>query len=433
MTDKDHKFKYQGHRIRNDVYNQRSNISFDKSSVCRICLEANNFDNPFVDICKCSKTMPMHLSCVREWMKRKCEVVKNQNIIFFNLCDVFCEVCQTEYPGQVKIRNKNHMLFEPTVDYSRKHVSFNIVDKKTFEIKGYTILYFEGTNVKFSIGRNQSNDISFDEASISRKHAEFRISKEGLRVIDMNSKFGTLLKRNIFVFDRSKLMVNVQIDKFLFEFHPFTGNNCFCNIYEELTLKVEPYVENAFRNVPSGQRLPILENPSLILLENPFSKIKQADFDSLSSLKKNISNLHRIKILDNNDDIYNLEPIKTEENYATKNQKTENEEPENLSAKNQMQNFANPPLNFNKIDVFKKNESNPNISHQICEDKKTPPDKTQSKNDQMKKDRKDINEQNISFFNKQPIDNSLVSCRKNSQFDSFMFIDYSLPFEYQFD
>ena len=67
-------FTLKGETILEQNNKMKAEVVFEKDSVCRICLESNSKLNPFVDICNCSKNMPMHLSCVREWMKRKCEV-----------------------------------------------------------------------------------------------------------------------------------------------------------------------------------------------------------------------------------------------------------------------------------------------------------------------------------------------------------------------
>lgn len=219
---------------------KNANISYEKSIVCRICLESNISDNPFIDICFCSKTMPMHLSCVREWMKRKCEKSEKPNVVFFNLSEVNCEVCQQEYPAKVTIQNQTHMLFEPKIDESRRNIVFNIIDKKKFEVKGYVILYFDGPKAKFTVGRTDENDITFEELSISRTHSELSVSKEGLKLVDLKSKYGTHVKCRRLDFSGNNIFY-LQIDKFLFEFHPFVKNQCFCPSTDKLFGMVEKW------------------------------------------------------------------------------------------------------------------------------------------------------------------------------------------------
>lgn len=203
---------------------------FESGSTCRICLEPNNLESPFVDICDCTRQMPMHLNCVREWMKRKCETKKSNRVVFFNLSEVFCEVCKVEFPGRVVVHGQEHLLFEPDVDHSRRNIVFDIIDKKSFEVKGYCVLFFDGLSESFTIGRTEDNDVTFNELSISRSHAELRLTKSGIVLEDLKSKYGTLYKVSKLDFLGRKSTNYVQIDKFLFEFHTFGGDRCFCPV-----------------------------------------------------------------------------------------------------------------------------------------------------------------------------------------------------------
>lgn len=216
------------------------NTSFESTSTCRICLEPNTSENPFVDICLCSRQMPMHLNCVREWMKRKCETTTSRRVVFFNLSEVECEVCKTEFPGSVVVGGRVHLLFEPTVDRGRRNLVLNILDKKSLEVKGYVILYFDGPTERFTIGRTEENDVSFNELSISRVHAELRLGREGVLVNDLKSKYGTMLQvKTLDLRARAGLNI-VQIDKFLFEFHTFSGACCSCAVPLNAVRPVDP-------------------------------------------------------------------------------------------------------------------------------------------------------------------------------------------------
>ena len=47
----------------------------------------------------------------------------------------------------------------------------------------------------FSAGRNHDSDIFLDEASVSRRHAEFRVENGEFRVVDLDSLNGTCVNR----------------------------------------------------------------------------------------------------------------------------------------------------------------------------------------------------------------------------------------------
>jgi pSer/pThr/pTyr-binding forkhead associated (FHA) protein len=262
------------------------NTSFESTSTCRICLEPNARDNPFVDICLCSRQMPMHLNCVREWMKRKCETTTSKRVVFFNLSEVECEVCKTEYPGSVVLNGQVHLLFEPTVEPGRRHLVMNILDKKTLEVKGYSILYFDSPTERFTIGRTEENDLSFNELSISRVHAELTLGKEGILVSDLKSKYGTMLKVKNFELKGRNGVCQVQIDKFLFEFHTFIGDSCFCPIPVSAVRQVEPFQgalplkkvmgpSKSERVLKIGADLPNRPSGSRTLLSNQILDVQQ--------------------------------------------------------------------------------------------------------------------------------------------------------------
>ena len=313
---------------------------FDSNTVCRICLEPNVSENPFVDICHCSKTMPMHLNCVREWMKRKCEIVRKSNVIFFNLSEVCCEVCKQEYPAKVSVNEASHLLFEPAVDQKRKHIVFNILDKKSLEIKGYVILYSDSSTSKFTIGRTDENDIAFDELSISRSHAELTLDKDGAKLVDLKSKYGSLLKIRSLDFHQKNVPFFIQIDKFLFEFHAFQKDDCFCPLVNKLVKIVEPWrgkeMPKKLKTLPNSQTI---TRPRINIEETQSTKKGLSVKERLEALKTKLNNKEPFKKVEPETEYLLVgEPMNTQENQpkiTTNPIKNEMLKPENKIQMNQ--------------------------------------------------------------------------------------------------
>ena len=235
------------------VINERKLVPFDiekqakfaSGLLCRVCLEEENIEEPFVDLCECSKSMPMHLNCIIEWLRKKCEVNRRKDVTYCNLANVRCELCKTEYPTSVKFNGKNVMLFSANIDRNRSYVIFDICNRTNSEKTGFIILYFDNIKKsKYSIGRSEKNDIMFDDVSVSREHAELICDRTSIKIVDLDSRFGTLLRSTVYNYNPRKDLFFIQVDKFLFELHSFQGSNCFCN----LSTKFKPIV-NPFKRI----------------------------------------------------------------------------------------------------------------------------------------------------------------------------------------
>lgn len=236
-------------KVKENDYIIENQKSFDCNSVCRICLEPNTNDNPFIDICKCSKHMPTHLECTRKWIEKKGTKQRNPSIIFCNLQEIKCEVCQEEYPISVQFKDKTISLLNFNFNPERPHVYFDVCCVITGKTKGFLIIYFDLNDKTITIGRTNSNDVCFNDPSISREHAILSMNEKGLKVSDRSSKYGTLVKVDTFKYKTNGEKAYIQIDKFLFEIHSFTGKKCSCKIYHSIKLQKDP-----FRSIPELEK-----------------------------------------------------------------------------------------------------------------------------------------------------------------------------------
>ena len=205
------------------------NYNKDDSLECRICMDKQQPDNPFLSICKCSKSMPTHLNCVKEWLKAKCEISSSTNTVYYDLKNIKCEVCNVKYPLSVRLNNVTHNLFRTEVEGNQSHAVFELYEKNSRDVQGITVLLLKENDMKFTIGRSNDCDIILNDVSVSRTHAEIFFSSNKLMVKDLHSKFGTHLFVEQLILSSFTKEIHLQIEKFYLQFHVMKNKKCFCN------------------------------------------------------------------------------------------------------------------------------------------------------------------------------------------------------------
>ena len=219
----------------NDYLSEKSGDIFDNPELqkegleCRICFDVASEEDPFANLCQCSKSMPVHLNCVRRWMQQKCRKGdKNGNLTWFKLADVRCDICGDDYPYNVDLRGVSVPIFDATVDGGKKYALFEVYELGTSKVKAVLVLYADGSISTFRIGRAATNEITFDDISISRKHAQFAFTKDKLYLKDLGSKFGSHIEHNEIKAPIDQRRLKLQVGKFYFKIHFFFGKKCFC-------------------------------------------------------------------------------------------------------------------------------------------------------------------------------------------------------------
>ena len=195
---------------------------------CRICMEAQSQTDPFLDICDCARTMPVHLTCIRQWLKAKCEESQSTNTIFYDLKNIKCEVCNTSYPLTIAWNKKIHVLFNTELGLHENYAIFEMFEKNSSELKGMTVLFFKSNNMEFNVGRSVDNDIVFNDVSVSRVHAKIYFHNNKLEIMDCKSKFGTHKKITEIFFEKDRKDIRLQMEKFYFKVHKMKGKSCYC-------------------------------------------------------------------------------------------------------------------------------------------------------------------------------------------------------------
>lgn len=176
------------------IQNNKSNVN-KEDIICRVCL-IDSIDNndPLICPCNCTGSVKfVHLSCLKNWIKSKQNVkyYKNLTVISFKLIN--CEICKSRIPTEVKIKNKTVRLLTVEKPNDSNYIileGFFWDEKKT---KNWYILHLSNEENTINFGRANNSDVRMSCISVSRDHAYIKLFKEKFYLVDLNSKFGTLV------------------------------------------------------------------------------------------------------------------------------------------------------------------------------------------------------------------------------------------------
>ena len=174
----------------------------------------------------------IHLECLKKWLKTKKTIKKidfikkNENILIFSIEKIKCELCKEFFPEIIKHKNKIYNLFEfsPEINLISSENKENFIvfesisENENFNLK---IVFKFKKNDEILIGRCDDCNLIINDITISRIHFKLFFSdvSQNLNLIDLNSKFGTLiLLQNPKIEIIKNLPLNVQINKIVFNF-----------------------------------------------------------------------------------------------------------------------------------------------------------------------------------------------------------------------
>jgi hypothetical protein len=248
------------------VLNQLNNNLKESDLIgCRICLEPETFDRPFErEMCSCSINMPAHFDCLKQWLQKKCEAVKTGRITYYDIDKLKCDICKQVYRPIVYLNGKEFNLLDIQPSPKKPALLLEVIKSSNNTVSGlYLIEIDEKISNVITIGRTGKTDLRFNDASVSRNHANIVWSFDEFYVMDLKSKFGSckLLNDRISFFqtDNKKFL----IDKYMFTFHVMrTKKHCEC------FKKGLPFITNPLDNVPKlqiedGLDLPLRIDPRI--------------------------------------------------------------------------------------------------------------------------------------------------------------------------
>ena len=188
--------------------NNQSEFSVQDSSrnlkpTCRICFLTNSDEeNPLISPCKCSGSMKnIHYLCLKKCIEIKIIKKSEQFYKFYTWKSFSCEICKSEYPKYIRIKDSLFSLVDLEINYSSyvtcDYTLYDDLKKKTFR-KGILIFKIndESNEDIITVGRSQNNKIKLKDISVSRSHCNFIKRNNKLYIVDKGSKFGTLIYLN---------------------------------------------------------------------------------------------------------------------------------------------------------------------------------------------------------------------------------------------
>ncbi len=220
-----------GNEIMDSARSINNNSRSSNIMMCRICLEPESKFNPFENaLCACSARMPAHVNCLISWLNRKCESTKYKNMTYFDMSQLFCDICHTKYPSSISVNGEVRSIVNVQAPDKKSYVTIDVYELTRDVIKGILLMEFlTKDTTKITLGRYEGSDIVFKDISISRNHALITWKNNKLYINDEKSKFGTLKKIQGRLSFNDCVNKRFVVDKFIFCFHVMNSKKlCQC-------------------------------------------------------------------------------------------------------------------------------------------------------------------------------------------------------------
>jgi hypothetical protein len=201
---------------RNELQSEHtSNLSEAQSTsgpVCRICFEpSDELNNVLLSPCSCSGSLRyIHVECLRRWLDGQLQVKQFENGGgSYLIRTIACEICKSAYSKSV---------YE-SILIPRPKCPHIIIEDFAPSQQGSKIHLVPLSKQKpIRLGRSKENDIVLADISVSRVHAAIQLTENGLKLVDLSSKFGSLVQLPTSFFHQANgLPLRVQIGSCLVE------------------------------------------------------------------------------------------------------------------------------------------------------------------------------------------------------------------------
>ena len=135
-------------------------------------MDPGEFENPLITPCKCSGSVKyIHLNCLKAWLAKRLNAVKNPHCITINWLPLSCEMCKAPFRYRIYMDNKKFY----TVDIPKPPKPYIVVElmRKNNSTKGKVFHFISfAEKHKVNLGRRKDIDVRVSEdISISRAHA----------------------------------------------------------------------------------------------------------------------------------------------------------------------------------------------------------------------------------------------------------------------
>ena len=310
------------------------NTEIKSKPICRLCyLSESSIEDPLISPCNCSGSMKhIHLSCLKNNIKFKCNKKSNDYMEMFLFQSYACEICLTQYPKFISYKKQIYYLFDLDLNKFENYVLCDLTkyidnnnnnNNRKISRFGYLMFKVE-ENKELTLGRKKNNIIKLKDISISRSHCIITKKGENLLIKDLGSKFGTMK----YIKDCCDIQLKQQI--FL-----SSGKHEFEFILDK-TWKLF-WFSGVFDFMCCTCKQPVEENAEIIMVNDTKSNNKKIldedishDEGSDKKLNKKINYFNKFKDNDSyNDYIIKLDNILGMDNSFLDNKKEDVDENEN--------------------------------------------------------------------------------------------------------
>ena len=161
---------------------------------CKICLsDEYNVENPLITPCHCAGSMGwVHIECLQKWLSSKIASRDQNNSTCYSWKSLECELCKFKFPDRIQIKNNIYdLLFVKKPE--NNYIVLESVNQGNALTKTINVISFQDKK-NIRLGRGHDSDIRLADISVSRNHANIKLTSSGLFLDDVSSKFGTLVK-----------------------------------------------------------------------------------------------------------------------------------------------------------------------------------------------------------------------------------------------
>ncbi|CAI2359843.1 unnamed protein product [Moneuplotes crassus] len=187
---------------------KRSNSSVhkrdSKAKICRVCLdedEIRNEENPLIAPCSCSGSVQyIHLNCLKQWNRSNRKTREAEYVNSYHWEKQECGICKDLFGLEFQQGDKLHKILdykEPTTQNFMVLESFSKNNSKTLHVIEIPNEQAAMKNkiVDLFVGRVSRLNIRITDASVSRIHSRILFCDGEFYLMDLNSKFGTLVRQ----------------------------------------------------------------------------------------------------------------------------------------------------------------------------------------------------------------------------------------------
>ena len=188
----------------NTIDHEKKNAKLlDEEPICRICLSEDEPGNRLIAPCKCVGSVKyIHLNCIQEWLEGKKHKKETDFVNSYIWRGLECEICKAFY---------NDIWTDPETGEETSLLKFDIhPDAEHYAIiesvtnsssKTIHVINFSASQ-DIKVGRGSQCEVRITDVSVSRHHSTLELMHHNngkgkitpyLRVMDENSKFGTLV------------------------------------------------------------------------------------------------------------------------------------------------------------------------------------------------------------------------------------------------